>query len=97
MAILSEITDLLRRWDVWKRVEEAPDRIDCLEKRVAELEAKLARAPGEACPRCGALEYRVIEAKPHPEADFARMGSRLHVLRCGECGFSDERVAKRRS
>lgn len=34
MAVLSELTELLRRWDVWKRVEAAPSRIDALEKRV---------------------------------------------------------------
>ena len=28
MAVLSELTELLRRWDVWKRVEEAPERIE---------------------------------------------------------------------
>lgn len=42
MAVISEITELLRRWDVWRRVEAAPDRIDDLERRVAELEVKIA-------------------------------------------------------
>jgi hypothetical protein len=45
MAVLSEITDLLRHWDIWKRVEEAPGRVDALEKRVTELESRLQRAP----------------------------------------------------
>ena len=58
MTVLSEVTELLRRWDVWKRVEAAPERIDELERRLVNLESKLKRAPGEACPKCGALEFR---------------------------------------
>jgi hypothetical protein len=90
MAVLSEITELLKRWDVWKRVEEAPGRIDALEKRIAELEAKLQRAPGEACPRCGALEYRAEKSVPHPQ--FGEMGTRVHHMKCGECDFADEKM-----
>ena len=87
MAVLSELTELLRRWDVWKRVEEAPERIEALEKRVAALELLLKRAPGEACPRCGALEYRVVEARPS-----VSYGVREHVYRCGDCGFQDVKM-----
>jgi hypothetical protein len=64
MAVLSEITELLKRWDVWRRVEEAPNRIDALEKRVAKLETLLLRSPGEACPKCGTRHFRVEEATP---------------------------------
>ena len=53
MAALDNVVELLRRMDWWKRVEAAPDRIDGLEKRVAVLEKRLERAPGEACPRAG--------------------------------------------
>jgi hypothetical protein len=90
MAVLSEITELLKRWDVWRRVEEAPARIDALEKRVAELEARLQRAPGEACPKCGALDYRVDKAAPHQR--FGGMGARVHHMKCGACGFTDEKL-----
>ncbi len=87
MAVLSELTELLRRWDVWKRVEEAPQRIEALEKRVAALELLLQRAPGEACPSCGALENRVIESRP-----AVSHGGRDHVYRCGDCGFEDVKM-----
>ncbi|MGO8865348.1 MAG: hypothetical protein ACLQME_02495 [Alphaproteobacteria bacterium] len=90
MAVLHEIVELLKRWDVWKRVEAAPERIDVLEKRVAELETKLQRAPGEACPHCGALAYRVESAKRHPQ--FGSMGARVHHMKCDDCGFTDEKT-----
>jgi hypothetical protein len=64
MAVLAEITELLKRWDVWKRVEESPARIDALEKRIAELEKRLQHAPGEACPSCGALNIAWSERSP---------------------------------
>jgi hypothetical protein len=90
MAILSEIVELLKSWDVWKRVEAAPDRIDVLEKRVLELESKLQRVPGEACPKCGALTYGVERSEPHPLLGV--VGARAHHMRCGSCGFTDQRT-----
>jgi hypothetical protein len=91
MAVLGEIVELLKRWDVWKRVEAAPDRVDALERRIMELEAKFGRAPGEACPKCGALDFRVESTGPHPA--FADLGKRLHKMKCGACGFTDEKMA----
>ncbi len=91
MAVLGEIVELLKRWDVWRRVEGTPDRLDALEKRVSELEAKLQRAPGAACPRCGALDYRVEKSEPHRGA-FASMGVRIYTMKCGACGFTDEKT-----
>lgn len=92
MAVLAEITELLRRWDVWKRVEAAPDRVDALEKRIGNLEARLARAPGEACPSCGALDFRVKNSKVHPHPMIGKVGGRLHEMECGSCGFKDEKT-----
>lgn len=94
MAVLGELVELLKRWDVWKRVEAAPERIDALEKRIAELEERLKRAPGEACPSCGALEYRVTRSTPHPTLG-PHLGTRLHHLECGSYGFTDQRIPKR--
>ncbi len=90
MISLSDITSILKRWDEWKRIEAIPGRVDELEKRVAELEAKLRRAPGEACPRCGALDFRVEKAEP--ARMFGAMGSRVHHLKCGSCGFTDSKT-----
>jgi hypothetical protein len=89
MAVLGEIVELLKRWDVWRRVEAAPDRIDVLEKRVSELESRLQRAPGEVCPSCRELDFRVESSGPHPILSAA--GGRIHYMKCGSCGYTDER------
>ena len=91
MAMLSEITELLRRWDVWKRIEDAPSRIDALEKRIADLEDRLKRAPGEACPKCGALEFRTEKAE-RSKSQFGRLGAIDRHLKCGGCGHSEMRM-----
>jgi hypothetical protein len=95
MAVIGELVELLKRWDVWKRVEETPDRVDALEKRIAELESKLQRAPGEACPRCGALAYRVLSSTPHPTMGGI-LGTMVHNMKCDECGFTDQKIPKRK-
>jgi hypothetical protein len=88
MAVLAEITELLRRWDVWKRIESAPDKIDELEKRLAALEQKLHRAPGEACPRCGALEFRTDKVVP-TKGHFSALNRKDRHLKCGARGHTE--------
>ena len=90
MAVLAEITELLRRWDVWKRVEAAPGRVDALEKRISELESKLKQPPGEACPKCGEASYKVEKSVPDPI--FGRVGGRRYHMKCSACGFAEEKL-----
>jgi hypothetical protein len=90
MALLNNIIEALRHWEVWRRIEGTPERIDALERRVADLESKLKRSPGEACPACGELGFRVVRSEAMPE--FAALGVRQHVLKCDACGFEDLRT-----
>jgi predicted nucleic-acid-binding Zn-ribbon protein len=92
MTVLAEITELLRRWDVWRRVEEAPARLDALEKRIADLEARLQRAPGDACPKCGALEFRTTGTSP-AGGPLGGMGLGIinRHLKCGACNYTEDR------
>ncbi|MDA2933442.1 hypothetical protein MYX82_03770 [Acidobacteria bacterium AH-259-D05] len=91
MSILDNILSLLKTWGPWKRIQEAPGRIDDLEKRITELEKRLERVPGEACPRCGKLAFRVVESKPAP--GFGEFGVRIHTMKCEECDFTDKKRA----
>jgi Zn ribbon nucleic-acid-binding protein len=77
---LESLLQLLNKWPKWKRIAGSPDNIDALEKRVAAVENRLRRAPGEGCPRCGALEFRV---------DWET--AVIRAMKCGACGFSRER------
>lgn len=67
-------------------------KVAALERRVAVLEDKLRRAPGEACPRCGAWDYRVAESKP--AARGARLGYVDRKMVCSECRFSEPKWVK---
>jgi predicted nucleic-acid-binding Zn-ribbon protein len=91
MAVVGDIVELLGRWDRWKRVNESPERIDALEKRITELEARLQRAPGEACPKCGALEFRTDKQVPVSHGPFAGMGMGVmeRHLKCAACGHTE--------
>ena len=89
MSLLTDILEALKGWNRWKQIEGAPEKIEALERRVTELESRLQRAPGEACPRCGALDYRTMESRPVADAAFAKLGAREHVKRCGACAFED--------
>ena len=90
MSTVESILKLLEQRPIWKRMMDAPARVDELEKKVATLEDRLRRAPGEACPHCGALEYRVAESKPHEE--FGHMGATARTMCCGECGFREDKL-----
>ena len=92
MVVVGDIVELLKRWDRWRRIDETPERVDALEKRIAELEAKLQRAPGEACPKCGALEFRTFRTSPGggPLGGLG-MGIVNRELKCGACGHTETR------
>jgi hypothetical protein len=93
MAVLSEVTELLRRWEVWKRVEAAPERIDELERRLVNLESKLKRAPGEACPKCGALEFRTTRTEPL-DGQLGELGMTYRYMECGACKHTGRSTEK---
>lgn len=45
--------------------------------------------PGEACPKCGALEFRIESSTPDPT--FGVHGVSLRLMKCGACGFAEKR------
>jgi hypothetical protein len=91
MSTLDSILSLLDKWPAWKRITEAPAKIDQLETRLAKLETKLQRAPGDACPKCGAWDFRVIKSLPHSNPAFGSLGDAARKMKCGECGFEETR------
>jgi ribosomal protein S27AE len=92
MVGVTDIVELLKRWDRWRRIDEAPERIDALEKRIAELEAKLQRAPGAACPKCGELDFRTDRTAPGGGLlGGLGMGIVDRKMKCGSCGHTETR------
>jgi predicted Zn-ribbon and HTH transcriptional regulator len=78
------ITRIRQLFQQAEKIGEIVLHISDLQKRVAELEKRLERAPGEACPHCGALAFRVHDSAP------AGMGRLRREMKCGECGFEEE-------
>ena len=90
MAVLEEILSALKLWPKWKQIEATVDRLNELEKRVIDLEQKLARCPGEACPKCGELSFRAVSSHPHYDGAFRMGGIVIRHMKCEKCGFEEE-------
>ena len=61
---LKDLVALLDRWDEWKRVTAAADRVPELERRLVSLEDKLAGKGGNQCPQCASLDVILTYSRP---------------------------------
>ena len=84
MGLLEDIIRALERVPGWKRIAATPDDLDALKVRVEALEARLAPATGEICPKCRKPSFRVVSNRPMPHFEWA--GKSLDTLRCDACG-----------
>lgn len=89
MLSIQDLLALLDHWPLWKRIKESPARLDALEKLIAGLEAKLAPATGEVCPKCRAPAFHVASNRPMPHMEWA--GKSLDTWRCDTCGHTMEK------
>lgn len=81
----------LDRWDEWRRMRAAPNRIDELEARVRALETAATATPlAEACPICTTGRLKVTAVRPHPT--FGRLGVQEHSLACDACQHTEARM-----
>ena len=56
---LKDLIALLDRWDEWKRIKSAADRVPELADRIEALEDRLAGKGGIQCPQCASLDVRL--------------------------------------
>lgn len=74
-----------------KRLGDTPDRVDALEKRIAELEEKLGdKIPPEFCRRCGKRAMRLGDARGEEK------GVTNERWDCKDCGMREWRKVKAR-
>jgi len=91
MFAIKDLLAILEQWPKWKRISDMPETFDGLAMRVAELEKRLARCPGEGCPHCGELAYRVSESTPD-SGHFHDLGVTKRTMKCEKCGFSESKL-----
>jgi hypothetical protein len=66
MGIVDDVLKVLDRIPIWKRLQEVPSEVDELKKRIAALEELVSgKAPGDACPFCGARAFRLDRVDMH--------------------------------
>lgn len=93
MATLTgDLLALLDKIPIWKRMQEAPDKIAALEARIAELEKRLERAPGLACEKCGALAVRLTQQGRIMGGHSGHWSD--DTWTCSECGHSEIRTRR---
>jgi hypothetical protein len=88
---LSDLVALMDRWGVWKEVRANAAKVSELEQRITALEDRLKRAPGEACPKCGELEFRTTKTEPIP-GQLGKMGATYRHMQCGTCKHAERRT-----
>jgi predicted nucleic-acid-binding Zn-ribbon protein len=88
---IPDLVALMDRWGVWKEVRANADKVPALERRIAALEERLQRAPGTACPKCGALEFRTEKVSP-AKGPLSIVGAVDRHLKCSACGHTEVRM-----
>lgn len=76
-STLESILTLLDKWPRWKRINDMPDNLDDLLSRMAKLEKRLEKRPGEDCPYCGEPALRLTQQG---------MNGQWEEWTCAECG-----------
>ena len=85
---LNDILSSLDRWAEWKRMKEAPAKIDEIERRLLAIEKKLGgKYPADVCRACGAQALR-LTATLGPTTK----GLMKEEWSCNECKIHESRL-----
>jgi hypothetical protein len=88
MGLLDDILKALDRVEIWKQLQNVPQRITDLETRVAEFEKLLSgNAPPDYCRLCGARAARL-------GLSYVELGTIAERWDCAECHNIDFRHYK---
>ncbi len=89
MGVIEDVLKALDRIPMWKRLSSMPDEVAALRSRVAALEARLAKATGDQCPRCRAMEYKLIDSGP-ASGPAGELGIWVDRFACSACGYRNQ-------
>ena len=89
MVNAKELSELLEKIPVWKRMAGAPEWIDELEARLHAVEAQIAGASqdtsgtGDTCPCCNTPNGQIFRIEKDPI--FGDLGGKMHYFECTVC------------
>lgn len=84
MISVSDVLKLLDGIPIWKSLKALPEKIAALEKRVSELETKLAAPLADNCPKCGSDQFKVAWSRNENQRTYI----------CGSCKYKETRSIK---
>ena len=92
MGVIDDFRKWLKEIPIWQELEKVPSRMTELERRMAALEVRLEKRPGETCQKCGEHSMRLAEAGRL----YGAIGKqeRTDKWACADCGFSELRVVR---
>lgn len=91
MSTLNELTALLEKIPLWKRITHLPEEVDSLKQRIAELEKRLA-GDGDFCPSCHQRTYKLTHSEPDKIFGDAGVSKRTYL--CSGCGFTESKLSE---
>ena len=89
MISISDMLTLLDRIPLWGQLKALPNRVNELEKRIAELESKPS-SNDEICPKCKQKTFELISSQK--DKTFGPLGVYERTYKCSSCGFEEAKL-----
>ncbi|MDH5649133.1 MAG: hypothetical protein OEY67_05705 [Gammaproteobacteria bacterium] len=94
MLTVADLLKVLNRIPAWGRLVTLPDKVEAMDRRIAELESQVFKGRNgshQMCPKCRKHTLEFMHRKPHPI--YGKIGVQEEHFKCSECGFSTKRHA----
>lgn len=87
MGTIGEISTLLDKIPLWKRLTSLPKEVEELRTRVAELELLMRGGSGQLCPMCASAQF----TRERTDDSLSAIGYITDHFRCRDCGHQEPR------